>query len=137
MPKLDLTRKIWYKSDTMIRNIVMALTGALVPVVCAAEPVAQSVELAVGQSMTVTLPGNPTTGFVWSVAECADVVQVELAFEQKAPQSGPPLCGSPRATVVTLTGQKAGQGSVKLIYARPWEKGTAPAATRILNVTVK
>lgn len=137
MPKLDLTRKIWYKGSTMMRNIVMALTGALVPVVCAAEPVAQVVELTVGQSVTVTLPGNPTTGFVWSVAECSDVVQVELAFEQQAPQSVPPLCGRPRATVATLTGQKAGQGVVKLVYARPWEKGKAPAATRILNATVK
>lgn len=137
MTKLDLTRKIWYKGSTMMRNIVMALTGALLPMACAAEPVAQAVELAVGQSMTVTLPGNPSTGFVWSVAECSDVVQVELAFEQKAPQSGPPLCGRPHATVATLTGQKAGQGVVKLFYARPWEKGKAPAATRILSVTIK
>ncbi len=121
----------------MIRNLAIALTGALVPVVCAAEPVAQTVELTVGQSMTVTLRGNPTTGFLWSVAECADVVQVSLSFEPKAPESGRPLCGSPRSTVVALTGLKAGQGVVKLVYARPWEKGEAPANTRVYTVIVK
>ena len=121
----------------MIRNLMIALTGALVPVVSAAEPVAQTVELTVGQSMTVTLPGNPTTGFMWSVAECPDVVQVNLALEKVAPRSGPPLCGSPRATVATFTGLKAGQGTVTLIYARPWEKDTPPAQKRIFTVNVK
>ncbi len=121
----------------MIRNMVIALTGALVSDVCAAEPVAQSIELAVGQSMTMTLPGNPTTGFLWSVAECSDVVKVELAFERNTRPSAPPLCGRPQATVVTLTGVKGGQGTVRLIYARPWEKDTAPVSTRTYTVTVK
>ena len=121
----------------MIRNMAIALTGALVSVVCAAEPAATPVELTVGQSMTVTLPGNPTTGFMWSVAECPDVVQVNLALEKVAPRSGPPLCGSPRATVATFAGLKAGQGTVTLIYARPWEKDTPPAQKRIFTVNVK
>lgn len=121
----------------MIRNLMIALTGALVPVVCAAEPAATPVELTVGQSMTVTLPGNPTTGFMWSVAKSADVVQVDVALEKVAPRSGPPLCGSPRATVATFTGLKAGQGIVTLIYARPWEKDTPPAQKRIFTVNVK
>ena len=120
-----------------INNMMIALCGALVPVVCAAEPVARTVELTVGQSMTVILPGNPTTGFQWCVAECADVVQVGLAFEPKAPESRRPLCASPNSTVVVLTGLKAGQGVVKLVYARPWEKGKAPADTRVYTVTVK
>ena len=120
----------------MIRNMVIALTGALVSDVCAAEPVAQSIELAVGQSMTMTLPGNPTTGFLWSVAECSDVVMVELALEKSVP-GAVPVCGRPCATVVTLTGQEAGQGVVKLIYARPWEKGEAPHKTHTFNVTIK
>lgn len=119
------------------RIMAIALTGALVSVACAAEPAATPVELTVGQSMTVTLPGNPTTGFMWSVAESADVVQVEVALEKVAPRSGPPLCGSPRATVATFTGLKAGQGTVTLIYARPWEKDTPPAQTRIFTVNVK
>ncbi len=120
-----------------MRNIAIALGAAAASVVCAAEPTVETMELAVGQSKTITLPGNPTTGFVWSVAECSDVVKVELAFERNTRPSDPPLCGRPQATVITLTGVKDGQGTVRLIYARPWEKDTAPVSTRTYTVTVK
>ena len=121
----------------MMRNLTMALMGAVVSVACAAEPAVETAALTVGQSWSVTLPGNPTTGFVWQVAECPDVVQVNLAFEANTPPPGErPVCGRPCGTVVTLTGLKAGQGTVKLIYSRPWEKGTAPL-TRTITVTVK
>lgn len=118
----------------MMRNIAIALVGAAVSVACAADSVA--VELAVGESKEVKLPGNPTTGFLWTVAECSDVVRVELALEKSAP-GAVPVCGRPCATVVTLTGREAGQGVVKLIYARPWEKGEAPHKTHTFNVTIK
>ena len=117
------------------RDIVAALLGAAV-LVAPAAVAAEAVELAVGESKTVKLPGNPTTGFLWSVAECSDVVKVELALEKAAPDAAP-LCGRPSATVVTLTGQKAGHGVVKLNYARPWEKDTPPAQKRIFTVNVK
>lgn len=121
----------------MMRNLTMALMGAVVSVACAAEPAVETAALTVGQSWSVTLPGNPTTGFVWQVAECPEVVQVNLAFEASKPAPGErPLCGRPCGTVVTLTGLKAGQGTVKLIYSRPWEKETAPL-TRTITVTVK
>lgn len=97
-----------------------------------------TVELAVGQSMCITLPGNPTTGFVWQVADCPPVVKVELALESNktAPQARP-VCGRPCGTVVTITGEKAGQGTVRLIYARPWAKEAPPAKTKLLDITVK
>ena len=117
------------------RDIVAALLGAAM-LVAPAAVAAEAVELAVGESKTVKLPGNPTTGFLWSVAECSDVVKVELALEKAAPDAAP-LCGRPSATVVTLTGQKAGQGVVKLNYARPWEKDEEPALSRTITVTVK
>lgn len=122
----------------MMRNIAMALLGAVVPLACAAEPAVETAALTVGQSWSVTLPGNPTTGFVWQVAECPDVVQVNLAFEANTQPPGErPVCGRPCGTVVTVTGLKAGQGTVQLIYSRPWEKGEAPFKTRTITVTVK
>ena len=114
----------------------MLLCGALVQVASAA-PAGEIVSLNVGESATVTLPGNPTTGFVWSVVASSAVVQVELSYERRPAPSGPPVCGRPCGTVVTLTGKQAGQGEVKLIYARPWEKGNAPSDTRTITVTVK
>ena len=122
----------------MMKHIIFAaLVGTAVIIAPAAVAEHETLELAVGETQTITLPGNPTTGYVWRVAECPEVVQVNLAFEPKAQESGPPLCGAPSATVVSLTGLKAGQGVVKLVYARPWEKGKAPADTRAYTVTVK
>lgn len=116
------------------RNLIIALAGMTVltaPAFCAEE----NMELTVGQSKSITLPGNPTTGFMWSVAEAPEVVKVELELEKaKAPRG---MVGCPRATVVTVTAEKTGQGVIKLVYARPWEKGKAPAETHLINVTVK
>lgn len=113
------------------------LLGAALLAVPAA--VAQdTIDLVAGQSVCITLPGNPTTGFVWQVAACPSVVKVELALESNktAPQARP-VCGRPCRTVVTITGVKAGQGTVRLIYARPWAKEAPPAKTKLLDITVK
>lgn len=117
--------------------VAMSLLGTVISMSCAADVVEARVDLTVGQTWSVTLPGNPTTGYMWSVAENSGLVQVELAPEKKESPCRRPMVGSPCGTVVSLTAPVAGQGSVKLIYARPWEKGKAPAETRIFIVTVK
>ena len=70
----------------------------------------QNHELAVGATLSVNLPGNPSTGYVWQ---------------------------GPVATTVKVTGKSAGKAVGKLIYSRPWEKGKAPHSTCVLNITVK
>lgn len=117
----------------MKMNLVSIFAG-LSMMVAPAFAADENLALSVGESKTLTLPGNPTTGYMWSVAEATDVVRVELGLEQADTPRG--MVGCPRATVVTLTAVKAGQGTVKLIYARPWEKDKAPAETRAVNVTV-
>ena len=94
-----------------------------------------NVELAVGQSKSINLTGNPTTGYMWSVAEAPDAVQVEVNIY--AAGSEPRMVGCPRQIVVTVTGVKPGQGVIKLVYARPWEKDKAPLETLHINVNVK
>ncbi len=97
----------------------------------------QNHELAVGATLSVNLPGNPTTGYVWQVAECSPQVEVELGFASNEQTDGAPVCGRPVATTVKVTGKSAGKAVVKLIYSRPWEKGKAPHSTCVLNITVK
>lgn len=131
---LDPWRDNCYKNCMLNHNIVSMLAG--LSVLVAPSVVAdECLNLAVGQSKTLTLPGNPTTGFMWSVAEAPDAVQVKVELAADAAPRG--MVGTPRATVVTITAVKSGQGAVKLVYARPWEKDKAPAETRIVNVTVQ
>lgn len=95
----------------------------------------QTMELTVTETKSFLLPGNPTTGFIWQVAECSPVVEVEVAIQPNNSPRG--MVGSPSNTKVSVTGKQAGQGTVKLIYARPWEKGKAPLHTHTVKVNVK
>lgn len=119
----------------MMKNTFFSLLAGMCVLSAPAYAADENVKLTVGQSHTVTLPGNPTTGYLWSVAEAPDAVTVTLDMEEvKAPRG---MVGCPLATVVTIKAVKAGQGEVKLVYARPWEKGKAPAETHTIQVTVK
>ncbi len=115
-------------------NIVMAFVGMAVLASPAFAEV-ENMELTVGQSKSITLPGNPTTGYMWSVAESPAVVKVEVDLANDTAPRG--MVGCPRATVVTVTAVQAGQGTIQLVYSRPWEKGKAPADTHTINITVK
>lgn len=117
------------------KNIMTALVGMAVLAAPAVAADFHRMELTVGQKVEIVLPGNPTTGYVWSVAETTDAVKVEVNLVANTAPRG--MVGTPRETVVTVTAVQAGQGEVKLVYARPWEKGKAPADTCHINVTVK
>lgn len=95
----------------------------------------ENMELAVGQSKSITLPGNPTTGYLWRVADAPQTVQVDVTLEDSKAPLG--MVGCPRASIVTVTAKKVGQGVIKLVYARPWEKDKAPLETLHINVNVK
>lgn len=102
----------------------------------AAEPVAVPVEVAVGSSTSVMLRGNPTTGFVWAPASPlpADApVRVEINIAPA--KSGAPICGAPAMTVVSFHGVRPGSYTVRMVYARPWEK-RKPANEAIFEVRV-
>ena len=115
------------------------LIGSTVVMVSPAETAepsgVQTMEVSVGETKSFLLPGNPTTGFIWQVAECSPVVEVEVAIQPNNSPRG--MVGSPSNTKVSVSGQQVGQGEVKLIYSRPWEKGKAPLHTHTVKVNVK
>lgn len=131
---LDGKKKGCYKEAMWNNNVFTALPGVAV-LVAPAYAVEEKMELTVGESTSITLPGNPTTGYMWAVAESPDAVKVEIALKEQDSPTG--MVGCPRASVVTITAVQTGQGVVKLVYARPWEKDKAPAETRLIHVNVK
>ena len=106
----------------------------------APEPVAQDsapLNLPVGHQCTMMLDSNAGTGYAWQVVEPAQgsaVVRVEL-FGAEPCDSG--CCGFPVPVTLTITALKPGRETVRVIYARPWEKDKAPANQKCFAVIVQ
>lgn len=79
-----------------------------------------------GQTLIVSLPSNPTTGYRWSLQE--------VSTEQLR-SLGPEVFSSPKTDLIGGDGQSTwrfeaaerGDGRLYLTYQRPWESETEPA----------
>ena len=121
----------------MLKPILYTLLSATC-VCVAAEPVQEKITMHEGETVTRTLDGNPTTGYLWKAQEqpADSPVKVETALAPRKQPGDCPLCGSPCPTQVTITAQKPGPATVVLHYARPWEKGAPPTRTVQYDITV-
>ncbi len=102
--------------------------------------VSGQVEVAMGDSFTVTLGSNPTTGFQWAEeAQISDTgVLKQVDHEFISPESEPPPPpGTPGQEVWTFEALKKGTTIVSMEYGRPWEGGEKAEWTYNLTVTVK
>lgn len=89
----------------------------------------------VGQSFTLSLPSNPTTGYSWMMdIEDKSLLKVESEGFQSG--SDAMLVGQGGTAWWKLTALKSGTTRVKLVYARPWES-VQPAKTFELTVIIK
>jgi inhibitor of cysteine peptidase len=92
-----------------------------------------SVTLAVGDSITIELPSNITTGYSWQVADDGGLEQ-----------SGDPVYDAPNTDAAgaggtetfTFEATETGSGEIVLEYVRPWES-VQPAETWTLDVEVE
>jgi inhibitor of cysteine peptidase len=100
----------------------------------------QQVEVAAGDSFSVTLCSNPTTGFQWSEsAQISDPTVLQQTGHQfVSPQSEPPPPpGTPGQEVWTFNALNKGTSTVSLEYSRPWEGGEKGEWTFVLTVVAK
>ena len=98
------------------------------------------IEVPVGNTLTVILGSNPTTGFRWDEeAQISDIgVLEQVQHEFIGPESEPPPPpGTPGQEVWTFKALKEGAAIVSLEYSRPWEGGEKGEWTYNLAVTVK
>lgn len=115
----------------------------------AGKHISRELEVNAGESFTVILCSNPTTGFEWSeAAEIGDQTVIQqIDHEFVTPASGasdqgkgkgsPPLAGAPGQEIWTFKALKAGTSTVSLEYSQPWEGGEKGEWTYVLTVTVK
>ncbi|MDO5450539.1 MAG: protease inhibitor I42 family protein [Akkermansia sp.] len=103
-----------------------------------AAPQGDDITLKVGESAVRVLDGNPTTGYVWTAQELPADSAVKVTTRiMPAEATKEPVCGSPSPTEVTITAVRPGTATVKLVYARPWEKDEAPWKTKEYRITVQ
>ena len=80
----------------------------------------RQVEIYPGQTLVITLDSNPTTGFIWEVAETNPLILSQRGeAEFIAPESN--LVGAGGREVFRFECLEAGRSPLELIYHRPWE----------------
>jgi predicted secreted protein len=105
------------------------------------EHISKDVEVPVGDSFTVALCSNPSTGFQWSeMAEVSDQTvlrQTDHKFVAPEGEEGePPAPGTPGQEIWTFEALEKGTCNVSMEYSRPWEGGETGVWTFNLTVVV-
>ena len=93
------------------------------------------VELNAGQTLVVSLEGNPTTGFTWEAAELDEQVLRQVGEAEFKPDSD--AIGSGGVQTLRFETVDSGQTTLNLIYRRPWEEDVEPAETFSVQVVVR
>lgn len=87
------------------------------------------------EEITISLPGNPTTGYQWEV-----LTSESTLLQQKGKSSfvtDANRVGAGGKTTFLFIPCGIGSTRLKLVYRRPWEKETPPIQVFEINVTVK
>ena len=85
------------------------------------------IELKQGQTLILSLPSNPTTGFRWQLFDAAPSVLNALGPEVYRVPEEAGIVGSAGLSTWRFQATLPGQGRLLLQYQRPWEQGVAPA----------
>ena len=96
----------------------------------------REMQLKKGQTLVVTLEGNPTTGYSWEVAEPLDEQVLRQAGEAEFKQESDAL-GAGGVQVLRFEAMNAGKTTLKLVYHRPWEKDVEPLETYSIQIVVR
>lgn len=95
-----------------------------------------AIAVATGDTFTITIPSNHTTGYQWRLATSpsAEILH-STGSVYKDPNSGIP--GQGGVEVWTFGAVGKGQATIALEYVRPWEKDVKPAKVQTFEVIVK
>ena len=90
-----------------------------------------------GDTFTVTLVSNPTTGYQWKFGTPPYDETVMILRGDKYIRPEEQLCGAPGKRSLSVLAEGSGRTGLRLIYVRPWEKTQPPAKEYNLMVIVK
>ncbi len=95
----------------------------------------RQIELKAGQTLVISLEGNPTTGYTWEVAELNEQVLRQVGEAEFKPESD--LDGAPGVQTLRFEAVNAGQTTLNLVYHQPWEEDVEPLETFSVQVIVR
>ena len=93
------------------------------------------VELNAGQTLIVSLEGNPTTGYTWEAAGLDEHVLQQVVETEFKPDSD--AIGAGGVQTLRFETMNSGQTTLKLVYHRPWEEDVEPAEIFSVQVVVR
>lgn len=101
--------------DGVVRNLAAGDGGALV-------------EVKVGETVSVSLSGVPTAGYVWAAENPPAFVQVRQGpgGATSSAQFLPGFAGGNHWEVLVVEAVAPGEGEIVLVQKRPWEEQAAP-----------
>lgn len=94
------------------------------------------VQLHTGQSFTVSLSSNPTTGYRWTIQDSAGGVLRSLGPEVYTSSEDGQLLGSGGQSTWRFEAFAAGNGRLRLTSQQPWEPEAEPAQVFDCPITV-
>lgn len=110
------------------------------------QPLPSMIHLHAGQETSLALPSAGVSGYLWRVrilgqnelggteARGTEVVRARVA---RAPSpSTPQPIGAATQQILVLEALQAGQATIRLTLARPWERNAPPLETHEIQVTV-
>ncbi|MCB1278224.1 protease inhibitor I42 family protein [Prosthecobacter sp.] len=97
-----------------------------------------SIRKKTGETFTVDLESNPTTGYGWALDGKEDATVVRKVSDEFVGTPHPPgVVGVGGTEQWKFQAEKKGKTTLHFIYRRPWEKGIDPIRERTINVSVE
>ena len=87
-----------------------------------------------GDTIEITLPENPTTGYRWSLDEC-DAATLDVLRNEFEPAQGGAI-GAGGRRIIQLRARGAGSTVVRAAESRPWER-TEPVRTFEIRLEIE
>lgn len=87
------------------------------------------IDLRVGERVEIRLPGNPSTGYRWTLLDPVPAPIRPIGVARLEP-SRTDLAGAPGHEVWTFEAADYGTGSLSFVYRRPFEPASVPPAQR-------
>jgi inhibitor of cysteine peptidase len=136
-----MKRTVAIALGVLIIAVVVGVTGASAggaeAMAADASDSGSRVEMAVGDTLTVTLESNPTTGFVWTLADpegMLEVVSNEYVMDPTGFDPPPPGLGG--VEVWTFKALRTGETTISMEYSRPWDGGEETVETFDFRVVI-